>query len=258
MASATYADVTHRKVRGTLTLSDKGISFAPSDATAGGGTAPSRLDLPWAAVEKHQVSPSSHPRSLLKVVTRPVDESAGGSKAASHTFQFAGRAALEAARGEVSGRLGAARGVGRRPRGSGGASAAPGGREGERRATPPSSHFVDHDPVASVAARSALLASDPALRAQHRLLVLQGGTLSEDDFWATHGRLVANEYARISGRTSRGTASDMKSSLDLGLSATSKKGGAGGAAAGGGVVRLGVEEMRQIFLMYPAGECRAS
>ena len=187
MASTAYADVdvTHRKVRGTLTLSDRGISFAPTDGAAGGGTAPSRLDLPWAAVEKHQVSPSSHPRSLLKVVTRPVDESAGGSKAASHTFQFAGRAALEAARGEVSARLGAARGGGRGPRGSGGfASAAPGGREGERLPTPPSARFVDHDPVASVAARSALLASDPALRAQHRLLVLQGGgTLSEDDFW---------------------------------------------------------------------------
>lgn len=122
----------------------------------------------------------------------------------------------------------------------------------KRQSSPSSSHYVNLDPVALISTRSTLLASDPALRAQHRLLVLDGGTLSEEDFWETHSRLVANEYAKISGKTNRGMSSDIKSSLDLGISTQSKKGQKKGAAARGGIVHLGVEEMRQIFIMYPA------
>jgi transcription initiation factor TFIIH subunit 1 len=77
---------------------------------------------------------------------------------------------------------------------------------------------------------------------------------------------VADEYAKISGSASKGMASGIKSNLDLGLAS----GGAGASKKEkkkeesnddsvtvkplprSGVIHLGVEEMRQIFLMYPA------
>jgi len=95
---------------------------------------------------------------------------------------------------------------------------------------------------------------------------------------------VADEYAKISGKRDAGRSSDIKSSLDLGVSisgaakkkkssggnsggGSDKKDGSGGgggdkkddkkstsakSSVSGGVVHLGVEEIRQIFLMYPA------
>lgn len=89
---------------------------------------------------------------------------------------------------------------------------------------------------------------------------------------------MADEYAKISGRKDAGMSSDIKSSLDLGVSISGaankkKKSDSGGgkssdkndgdndkndkkksssSSSAGGVVHLGVEEIRQIFLMYPA------
>ena len=209
-------------------------------------------------ISKHQVSPATHPKSLLKVIISNNNNNAekGKKSSAAYTFAFPDRTSLEGARRDISARL---------SKGSGGTNGKKRPRETthqlptsslKRQSSPPSSHYINLDPVALIATRSSLLASDPALRAQHRLLVLDGNTISEEDFWETHSRLVANEYAKISGKTNRGMSSDIKSSLDLGISTTSKKGGGSakkdGGGARGGIVHLGVEEIRQIFIMYPA------
>ena len=261
-----YSGIIHRNCSGSISLSDQSFVFRPNSNGDGSNTninhdaADDAIVIPWHQVAKHQVSPATHPKSLLKVITT------GSVKA--YTFAFLDRDTLENARREISVRLSAAKG------GSGNASSTrqPGHHQqlqqqhNERQSTPPSSRYVDLDPIATLSTRSSLLASDPALRAQHRLLVLDGGTLSEEDFWATHSRLVGNEYAKISGKTNRGMSSDIKSSLDLGISSSLRKGtgggskkasggGDGGSSSGGsstGIVHLGVEEMRQIFLMYPA------
>ena len=201
-------------------------------------------------ISKHQVSPATHPKSLLKVITNNNNAEKDKKSSVAYTFAFPDRTSLEGARRDISARL---------SRGGGGSS---GGNNSKKRpretSSPPSSHYINLDPVALIATRSSLLASDPALRAQHRLLVLDGNTISEEDFWETHSRLVANEYAKISGKTNKGMSSDIKSSLDLGIASTSKNGGGsakkdGGAGSNrGGIVHLGVEEIRQIFIMYPA------
>lgn len=64
--------------------------------------------------------------------------------------------------------------------------------------------------------------------------------LSETDFWFTHKTMLANHAAKITGTVSCGLSSAMKSSLDLLDIGTRKP------------IRLGVEEMRQIFILYPA------
>jgi len=83
---------------------------------------------------------------------------------------------------------------------------------------------------------------------------------------------VADEYAKISGKMNPGMSSDIKSSLDLGVGSYGRGGGGGGggksssgkkddkkdgkegksSSGNRGIVHLGVEEIRQIFLMYPA------
>lgn len=274
-ANSTYPSVVHRKRMGSLVLTDRGLFFRPEPNNDA-----SFKEIYWNQVLKHQVSPASHPKSLLKVI------SGFNNSSASFTFEFPNRGSLEGARRDITARLNKSRGKWgkssagnnnqqqpsgnkKRPRDEQSTSAAAetSNNDGlypqhKRQSTPPSNHYIAHDPLAIIATRSSLLASDPALRAQHRLLVLDGGTLTEDDFWETHSRLVANEYAKISGKTNRGMSSDIKSSLDLGISSySSKKGGgkkAGGSGGGGdggakgGIVHLGVEEMRQIFIMYPS------
>jgi len=253
-----YNGIVHRKSKGSLVITDRGLFFRPENVNSNGnnGNSNSRVVLPWNQVVKHQVSPASHPKSLLKVVTNNAEKSS-----ASLTFAFPDRNSLEDARREITSRLSKGSNAAnknnqpssgkKRPRGpSKSDQLLP--LSHKRQSSPSSSHFITHDPIALISTRSTLLASDPALRAQHRLLVLDGGTLSEEDFWSTHSRLVANEYAKISGKTNRGMSSDIKSSLDLGISTQSKKGQKKGAAARGGIVHLGVEEMRQIFIMYPA------
>lgn len=251
---STFHGVVFNKLRGSLTFSDAFLWFNPegsSDEIKG-------IKLSWDQIAKHQVSPATHPKHLMKVVGNapviPSDE-----KVNSYTFQFLTRNGLESARRDVSTRLSKIRGAKssaaaskKRARDETIAAASNNHSELQRQtSSPPSASYVAHDQIALISARSSLLASDPALRAQHRLLVDQNATLSEEDFWETHSRLLADEYARISGCRSEGMASSIKSSLDLGLS-TGKKKDDNSNAGTRGVIHLGVEEMRQIFLMYPA------
>lgn len=124
-------------------------------------------------------------------------------------------------------------------------------------------------------AHSSLLASHPPLREQHSLLVTplsnnsknnnNGGGhddsnnnnnnsssayLDESDFWSTHSTIVAHQAARIHGILAQGQPSTIKSSLDLFLSSAGSKSGGGGG--GQKSIKLGVEEIRQIFIQYPA------
>ena len=96
--------------------------------------------------------------------------------------------------------------------------------------------FGELDPTSLAVTRSSLLASNPTLRSQHKYLVEESKTVSEDDFWNTHTNLLEEEYARISGIARAGTSSLLQSHLQV-LT---------------GRITLGVEEMRQIFIMYPA------
>ena len=96
--------------------------------------------------------------------------------------------------------------------------------------------FGELDPTSLAVTRSSLLASNPTLRSQHNFLVEESKTVTEDDFWNTHFSLLEEEYARISGITRAGTSSLLQSHLQV-LT---------------GRITLGVEEMRQIFIMYPA------
>jgi transcription initiation factor TFIIH subunit 1 len=96
--------------------------------------------------------------------------------------------------------------------------------------------FGELDPTSLAVTRSSLLASNPTLRSQHKYLVEESKTVSEDDFWNTHSSLLEEEYARISGIARAGTSSLLQSHLQV-LT---------------GRITLGVEEMRQIFIMYPA------
>ncbi|KAL7477126.1 hypothetical protein ACHAW6_002939 [Cyclotella cf. meneghiniana] len=269
---STFHGVLHNKVRGNLILSESGLSFQQEAVHINGATdevdkntgnnGVIALQLPWINIVKHQVSPANHPKSLLKIIQRDSCNNAAPDKTSSHTFQFLTRNGLESARREISSRLAKLKSddsttaIGRkRPRDEKSSDADDKDDANDsklkRQSSPPSSTYITHDPVALLATRSSLLASDPALRSQHRLLVVQNGTLSEDDFWETHSRLVADEYARISGRVCGGMSSSIKSSLDLGLASSGVGGGRSGGA-GAGVIHLGVEEMRQIFLMYPA------
>lgn len=258
----TYPSILYRKTKGSLVISDRGLFFRAE----GELNAAPRVVLPWNQLVKHQVSPATHPKSLLKAIANNSNAAADKSST-SYTFAFPNRASLEGARRDITARLKkgkapvaptAGKQQKKRPRPRASLSTTNEELPHKRQSSPSSAHYISHDPLALIATRSSLLASDPALRAQHRLLVLDGGTLSEEDFWETHSRLVANEYAKISGKTNKGMSSDMKSSLDLGISTTSKggakKGGAkpGGGGGRGGIVHLGVEEMRQIFIMYPA------
>eukprot|EP00970_Alexandrium_tamarense_P011637 scaffold2554_cov180-Alexandrium_tamarense.AAC.6 len=270
---ATFHGVIYRKTRGTLTLTERGLLFKPEGNTAADASSSSSTSvvLPWTQIEKHQVSPASHAKHLLKVIA---SSSSPTNTTTSYTFAFLTRNGLESARRDITIRLAKYNPHKKASDNSTSPSTNKKRSHNEisndvkslkRQSSPPSSHFVDLDPVALIATRSSLLASDPALRAQHRLLVLDNGTLSEEDFWETHSRLIADEYAKMSGKTNRGMSSDIKSSLDLGIASGGFGGkkknkaegggsgdGDGSGRRGGGIVHLGVEEMRQIFLMYPS------
>ena len=243
----TFHGVEYNKTRGSLTLSEKCLAFNPEK---GSNTANGAVELAWDLIVKHQVSPASHPKHLMKVIIHDATQGSNGATS-SRTFSFLTRNGLDLARREVSTRLGKVRDANKsgkkRPRDEPlppSSASDNNSLELERQSSsPPSASYVGHDHIALIATRSSLLASDPALRAQHRLLVVQNATLTEEDFWETHSRLLADEYARISGCKAQGLGSNIKSSLDLGLSKdTSSR----------GVIHLGVEEIRQIFLMYPA------
>uniref|UniRef100_A0A7S4JKW9 BSD domain-containing protein n=1 Tax=Odontella aurita TaxID=265563 RepID=A0A7S4JKW9_9STRA len=247
-AATTYPKSRHDKSEGTIMLNATHLMFFPSSGT--------KVTVSWADIAKHQVSPASHPKCLLKLV--PVVGSATAASAGPKglTFGLSNRPELERIRKDVTGRLAVSRKSGvmatsghpargtavagkKRPfseahGGDGPASPSPVSGDGKRPMHP---SFTDLDPDALAVTRSSLLSSNPTLRAQHRLLVAETQTLTEEDFWSTHTQSLADEYARISGKVKAGQSSAMRANLDLGPR---------------GRVRLGVEEMRQIFVLYPA------
>lgn len=289
----TYHGIIHNKNPGSLVLTSISLNFHPASEQQS-SSANNRIVVTWDQIAKHQVSPASHPKSLLRVVLLNSGVGGGGggeSASSSLAFAFPNREILEHVRRDVSNRLSSHRHAGG-SNSNGDGDIAEAGKSRKRphssieeeelltlsppsQSTPPSTQYIDLDPTAQIAARSSILASDPALRAQHRLLVLDTGTLTEADFWNTHSRLVANEYAKISGWARCGLSSDIKSSLEYNNNASafgyskpstkSKDASSGGSGKdgstgssssrtvrGGGVIHLGVEEMRQIFIMYPA------
>lgn len=252
--SSVYPSVVFKKTEGTLTLTNESFTFAPK----GGATAPSVL--PFHVVAKHQVSPPSYPKSLLKIVLQD---------GKSLTFQWTARDIMEEARKDISVRLRRFQAAAPNANGKGtngtatktiNGNASPAAAtmitmSGKKRShaelmqrsssarklaaattagSPPAS-IDDLDPTALAVTRSSLLAANSSLRAQHKFLVDETKTVEEDDFWKTHDNLLQEEYAKICGMARAGTSSLLQSHLPL-----------------QGRVTLGVEEMRQIFILYPA------
>lgn len=208
-----YYDVRFKKMTGNLKLSRLRMAFRCSSG---------ETVIEWQKVAKHQVTPVAYPKSLLKLIL------SDGSNA---TFQFKDRSTLEQARNDVSEFLRAFR----RP------DAAPSSAvNGKKRSLAEISaqskaSFEDLEPNALAVARSTVLAAHPYLRQQHQHLVEESKTVSEDDFWKTHEGLLGEEYARMAGLTKAGSSSILQSHVPA-----------------SGRVTLGVEEMRQIFILYPA------
>jgi len=250
-----YSGTIHRKVKGALVLTDSELTFRPEGSTNNGNSGGTKTDasqtiLPWSAVAKHQVSPATHPKHLLRVLLKSAagggDDNGNKKKAPAKAFELSSRSELDRIRKDVSGRLQKAASVATAARDT--STGAGSDRKRKRTAddgdgalksptqfSPPS--YTDLEPSTIAVARSSLLSSSPTLRSQHDHLVTQTRTLSEESFWSHHAQSVADEAARIHGRLSAGQSSAIKSNLDLGPR---------------GRVRLGVEEMRQIFVMYPA------
>jgi transcription initiation factor TFIIH subunit 1 len=234
--SGSFQPVVYKKSVGRLDLTEDGLKFLPSN----NGIIVAEVTVSWSQVTKHQVSPANHPKSLLKIV---LVEEAGKPL----TFQFTSRPDLEKARKEISQRLqwfrsqhvsqpsppsisGTKRHHGEMKSPS--SSSTPLASVGKTTST----SFGELDTTSLAVTRSCLLARNPSLRAQHHYLVEESKTLDEDDFWKTHQDLLEEEYARIAGITRAGTSSLLQSHLST-LT---------------GRITLGVEEMRQIFIMYPA------
>ena len=256
--SVVYPKVIHKKLEGSLTLSrDAGITFQSNSSSSEGDSNSSVV--PWSSIIKHQVSPASYPKHLLKlIVTSSADNnntsSSGGKSSSSSIYQLSSREELERIRSDVSNFLQAFKSqqTATGSSSTGGVSSPPplvasSSLSGKKRAHSEVSpvkkmrkvtttSFGQFDADSLAVTRSSLLAANPTLRAQHQYLVKESQTLNEDDFWKTHQDLLEEEYARISGITRAGTSSLLQSHLQL-LT---------------GRVTLGVEEMRQIFILYPA------
>mmetsp|Transcript_22520 Transcript_22520/g.46946 ORF Transcript_22520/g.46946 Transcript_22520/m.46946 type:complete len:692 (-) Transcript_22520:396-2471(-) len=224
-----YEQVKWKKQLGTLLLdAQHGMTFRLS---ANGATG---VNIPWPRLTKHQVSPVSYPKSLLKLNL---------SDGSNTTFQLPDRTALEKIRKEITQFLQQQRN---------GGSSSPGAIHtnsstiinGKKRAfsevaqsisKQKNTSYGDLDPTDLAVTRATLLAAHPNLRQQHHYLVNESKTVSEEDFWKTHQDLLEEEYARMSGVAKAGSSSLMQSHVPA-----------------AGKVTLGVEEMRQIFILYPA------
>eukprot|EP00980_Cylindrotheca_fusiformis_P022960 scaffold9951_cov146-Cylindrotheca_fusiformis.AAC.4 len=235
-----FENVIHKKVAGKVVLSENGLVFHPSISSS--ATTTTSPTLGWNIITKHQVSPASYPKSLLKLVL---------ADGRSSTFQFASRTELERIRKEITIRLQTYKTQQQQQAAPIASASAPASPNGKKRphseinggdntvlsyGRTSSGTFGELDPTALAVTRSSLLAANPSLRSQHQYLVQETETLTEDDFWKTHQDLLEEEYARISGMTRAGTSSLLQAHLQL-LT---------------GRVTLGVEEMRQIFILYPA------
>jgi transcription initiation factor TFIIH subunit 1 len=255
-----YKKVIHKKLEGIVVLTDSNLIFQPN--------AGPEVLIAWKTLSKHQVSPAAHPKALLKLI---MTDDAANSKP--NTFQFPERPYLERIRKDITLRLQKFRkanpnaapppppqqlpqlSIKLPPPASPTPTALSSSSAGRKRAysevasptsraaqanasskKTPLTFFGELDATALAVTRSSLLAANPTLRSQHHYLVKETQTVTEDDFWRTHQDLVQEEFARISGMTRAGTSSLLQSHLLL-LT---------------GRVTLGVEEMRQIFILYPA------
>lgn len=208
-----YQNVIYRKKTGNLITTRTQMTFRCSSG---------ETVFEWKKITKHQVSPISFPKSLLKIIQ---------SDGSSTTFQFVDRSTLETIRNDITERLQAFRKPDPAP-----SSSANGKKRSHAEMIKGSAKsFGDLDPTALAIARSTVLAAHPSLRQQHQHLVEETNTVSEDDFWQTHEGLLWEEYARMSGLTKAGSSSILQSHVPA-----------------SGPVTLGVEEMRQIFILYPA------
>jgi transcription initiation factor TFIIH subunit 1 len=215
-----YNNVVHKDTLGYLQLSTSKLVFNVQIEN----NLPS-IEILWKDVIKHQVSPVKYPKALLKILLSTT--SIGSTDQSSITFQMADRVDLEKIRKDVTNRI------------QSHAQAVSIGYSKKRpySAIYHSSNglFGSLDPTAIAVTRATILASNAALRLQHNYLVTETNTLSEDDFWETHEHLLEDEYARIAGMARPGTSSVIQSHLPS-----------------SGRVTLGVQEMRQIFILYPA------
>lgn len=235
-ATTTYENILFKKAGGSLTLSSSNIAFQPNAENKAQVAASA---LPLQMVAKHQVSPANYPKALLKIVLKD---------GKSLTFQLPDRDELERIRKDLTARL---RQFGASSTSAGQHHSSPSNLSGKKRTHAELQHrssfsrksvsngsvasIEDLDATALAVTRSSLLAANPSLRAQHKFLVEDTKTLDEDDFWKTHDNLLQEEYAKICGMARAGTSSLLQSHLPL-----------------QGRVTLGVEEMRQIFILYPA------
>jgi len=256
--TTSYEPVVHKKTNGKLILNTNSVCFQKRTSTNNGLNNCSSnndenggaviIDIGWNKISKHQVSPAGHPRSLLKIV---LIEGAGKPL----TFILKDRIDLEKIRTEISDRLKHSKsqhssllqfsssssasknstlaGSKRRHPSSTSSSTTKTALLAQGITT--STSFGELDPTSLAVTRSSLLASNPKLRNQHKFLVEESQTITEEDFWRTHQGMLEEEYARISGITRAGTSSLLQSHLQM-----------------TGKVTLGVEEMRQIFILYPA------
>ena len=69
LPETTYNSIVHRKAKGSLILNSKALYFRPLSGDA--------HPLPWTSIAKHQVSPATHPKSLLKVICNSSTTNAG-------------------------------------------------------------------------------------------------------------------------------------------------------------------------------------
>lgn len=240
--ASSYEPVVHKKSEGKLTVTDDALVFQSSRNSDNSNN---DATISMNKVFKHQVSPAGHPKFLLKIV---LVEGAGKPL----TFQLSSRDGLERIRRDISQRLQGFRSqhasllspMSVTQTATSSSATLSGSKrrhpddEGSSSAVGPTTatSYGELDATALAVTRSSLLAANPSLRAQHKYLVQESKTLSEADFWATHQDMLEEEYARIAGLTRAGTSSLLQSHLPV-LT---------------GRVTLGVEEMRQIFILYPA------
>jgi transcription initiation factor TFIIH subunit 1 len=223
-----YPQVRFRKVVGSLLLSSSKLLFR---ATAG-----SETPFEWQRVAKHQVSPASYSKSLLKMVL------SDGSNA---TFQLPDRPTLERIRNDVTKRLQDLR------KSEPAVAPSDNGPSGKKRSLTEmskgsstnkkasSKSFGELDSTSLAVARSTVLSAHPSLCQQHQFLVEESNTVSEEDFWKTHAGLLGEEYARMSGLAKAGSSSILQSHVPA-----------------SGRVTLGVDEMKCIFILYPVRSWR--
>jgi transcription initiation factor TFIIH subunit 1 len=216
-----YSGVQYKKMMGQLTLNySEGMTFRCN-------TTGETVVFAWHNIVKHMVSPVKSGKHLLKLILNEGKESA--------KFEFTERDPLENVRKDISRQLKALRTVttvsfeslSGKKRGASEMNGSPNGGE--------ANSFEDLEPTALAVARSAVLAAHAKLRQQHQYLVEESKTVTEDDFWKTHENLLAEEYARMAGLTKAGGSSILQSHVPA-----------------SGRVTLAVEEMRQIFILYPA------